>query len=67
MIDIRYPIGLLFSVIGLVLLAYGITTMHETDLYKKSLGVDINIWAGILMLIFGIVMLALSKGTRERR
>ena len=67
MIDIRYPIGLLFSIIGVMLLVYGITTMHDMNLYQKSLGVDINIWAGILMLIFGIIMLALSKGVREKQ
>jgi multisubunit Na+/H+ antiporter MnhG subunit len=67
MIDIRYPIGLLFSIIGVVLLVYGIVTMHNTDLYQKSLGVDINIWAGILMLIFGVIMLALSNGVREKQ
>lgn len=67
MIDIRYPIGLLFSVIGIVLLIYGVTTMHDMDLYQKSLGVDLNLWAGLLMLTFGVVMLALSKGVREKQ
>lgn len=67
MIDIRYPIGLLFCVIGIVLLIYGVTTMHDMDLYQKSLGVDLNLWAGLLMLTFGVVMLALSKGVREKQ
>jgi hypothetical protein len=67
MIDIRYPIGLLFSVIGIALLIYGVTTMHDMDLYQKSLGVDLNLWAGLLMLTFGVVMLALAKGVREKR
>jgi multisubunit Na+/H+ antiporter MnhG subunit len=67
MIDIRYPIGLLFSLIGGMLLVYGIMTVHQPELYEKSLGIDIDIWVGLLMLIFGIVMLLLSKGIRERQ
>jgi hypothetical protein len=67
MIDIRYPIGFFFSIIGCVLLVYGIVTMHNPSLYQKSLGVDIDIWSGLLMLIFGIVMLLLSKRASEKQ
>jgi hypothetical protein len=67
MIDIRYPIGLLFTIIGSLLLIYGISTLHKIELYQKSLGVDINIWAGVLMSIFGVIMLLLSKGAREKQ
>ncbi len=67
MIDIRYPIGLFFSIIGCLLFAYGISTMHNPGLYEKSLGVDVNIWAGLLIFLFGLVMLALSKGVREKQ
>ena len=65
MIDIRLPIGLLFTIIGGLLLFYGITTLHRPDLYQKSLGTNANLWAGGLMLVFGIIMLWVSKGKRE--
>lgn len=66
MIDIRIPIGLLFTVVGGLLLLYGIATIHQPDIYQKSFGTNANLWAGGLMLMFGIIMLWVSKGKRER-
>lgn len=63
MIDIRIPIGLLFSVVGALLLCYGVITLNAQALYHKSLGIDVNLWAGGWMLLFGIAMLALSQKT----
>lgn len=65
MIDIRLPIGLLFTIIGGLLLTYGITTISHPELYQKSLGINVNIWGGCLMAIFGLIMIALSKRGRE--
>jgi hypothetical protein len=61
MIDIRTPIGLLFSILGALLLCYGVITMNTQSLYQKSLGIDVNLWAGAWMLIFGLAMLALAQ------
>jgi len=66
MIDIRLPIGLLFTIIGGLLLLYGITTLHQPEIYQKSLGTNANLWAGGMMLMFGVIMLLVSKGKRER-
>lgn len=57
MIDIRLPIGGLFTVLGLMLLGYGIMTHANTEMYAKSLGYNINIWWGLVMLVFGAIML----------
>jgi hypothetical protein len=61
MIDIRLPIGLLFTIIGGLLLTYGFTTMSRPEAYQKSLGVNANLWAGCFMVIFGLIMIALSR------
>ncbi len=61
MLDIRIPIGLLFSILGVLLLAYGLGTLSDPDLYAKSLNININIWSGIIMTIFGGLMLAWAK------
>ena len=61
MIDVRVPIGLLFSIIGCLLLCYGAFTMNAPLLYQKSLGININLWAGSWMLLFGLAMLAISQ------
>lgn len=57
MVDIRIPIGLMFSVLGLLISGYGIFTASDTEMYQKSLGHNVNIIMGILMLIFGLIML----------
>lgn len=61
-LDIRLPIGLLFAMLGGLLLAYGIGT-HFTrpSLYDRSLGLNVNIWWGLVMLLFGAMMIWLGR------
>ena len=60
-LDIKIPIGLLFTVIGLLLFVFGIMTNGNAVLYEKSLSININLWSGSIMLIFGVLMLVFSK------
>jgi hypothetical protein len=55
-LDLRYPIGLLFSVFGLILTVYGI--VGDKTIYQKSLGMDVNLWWGLVCLAFGLAMLS---------
>lgn len=57
MVDIRIPIGLMFSIIGVIISLVGIITMSDSVMYQKSLGVNVNLIMGVLMLIFGLAML----------
>ena len=59
--DLRLPIGLLFSLFGLILTGYGFATKGDTELYAKSLGKNMNLEWGAVLLIFGIIMLVLAK------
>ncbi len=52
-LDIRWPIGLMFSLIGLLLTGYGM--IKATD--SVSLGININLIWGIVLLVFGSAML----------
>jgi hypothetical protein len=62
--DIRLPIGLLFTIIGVVITVYGCLT-NGAEMYKHSLGININVWSGIFILAFGVIMLALAmKGKK---
>jgi len=61
MLDIRIPIGLLFTVLGLLVTAYGIITNADAELYKKSFQYNVNLWSGLLMLVFGVIMLLLAR------
>lgn len=53
--------GMLFTLIGTVLAAFGLATRDHTEIYSKSLGIDANLWWGLVMLAFGIVVLMLGR------
>jgi hypothetical protein len=61
MLDIRIPIGLLFAIFGVLILAFGIATNSNPDMYVKSMQININLWSGIFMTIFGAFMLVWGK------
>ncbi len=65
MLDIRIPIGLLFTVLGVLVTAYGIITNSNTELYAKSFQYNVNLWSGLLMLVFGVVMLLTVKRKKK--
>lgn len=55
-LDIRMPVGLLFTFMGVLLTIYGFAT-KGSEIYKHSLNININIYSGICVLIFGVIML----------
>jgi uncharacterized membrane protein len=59
-IDIKLPIGLMFSLLGLLITIYGFFTRSNVEMYKPSFGININLWVGICMLVFGLLMLILA-------
>lgn len=65
--DIRIPIGLLFVILGIILAAFGIFTLNDTELYARSLGRNINLWTGALMLVFGGAMLIVPILGKKRK
>jgi hypothetical protein len=58
-LDIRTPIGVMFSLLGALLAVYG--AVGPKAIYAKSLDININLWWGQVMLIFGLVMLWLAQ------
>ena len=58
-IDIRLPVGLLFVLLGIILTAYGAASNPAR--YQQSLGIDINLYWGIVLLGFGLMMLMLGR------
>ena len=56
-LDIRWPIGLMFTLIGALLSIYGLVTGSNTALYQSSLGININLIWGAVLLVFGAGML----------
>ena len=60
-LDMRYPLGLLFGSLGLIIAAYGLLTKH------LSLDININLWWGLVMLAFGIIMLLLARAAGAKQ
>ena len=57
-LDIRTPIGLMFSVFGVILTIYGL--LSNPAIYGRSLGINVNLVWGLALLAFGIIMLLLG-------
>lgn len=58
-LDVRLPIGLLFSLFGVLLTGFGLVS--DKKIYEQhSLGININLGWGIVLLVFGLFMLALA-------
>jgi multisubunit Na+/H+ antiporter MnhG subunit len=63
-LDIRLPLGLLFSAVGLLLAIFGLA--GNKAVYERSLGININLWWGLVMLLFGIGMFVLGRRGERR-
>ena len=64
--DVRLPIGGMFTLIGGLLVIYGLVS--DKAIYSRSLDININLWWGLVMLVFGVLMLALARrATQEAR
>jgi hypothetical protein len=57
--------GLLFTVLGAMLAGYGI--LGDRAVYQASLGINVNLWAGSGMLVFGVLMLAAGWRAMTRK
>ena len=60
-LDLRIPMGLMFTFTGLILTVFGIRTKDDAALYAKSLGINANLWWGIVLLVFGLTMFILGR------
>ena len=52
-LDIRWPIGLMFTLIGVLLTVFGVVKKSDS----MSLDININLVWGVVLLIFGALML----------
>ncbi len=63
-LDIRWPIGLMFSLVGALMFFYGLAPNPEQN--QRSLGININLWWGLLLLVFGGFMLLMAWRAERR-
>jgi len=64
--DIRVPIGGLFTLLGVMLSGYGLVAGSRTSSDVAPV-TNVNLWWGIVMVVFGLLMLALSRRRTERQ
>jgi hypothetical protein len=57
-LDIRLPIGMLFTIFGIMLIFFGL--FSNPSLYAQSLGINVNLNWGVVLLVFGAIMFFLG-------
>lgn len=62
-LDLRLPMGLMFSLFGALLTGYGVVS--DKAIYERSLGVNVNLQWGVVLLAFGVAMLVLALRARK--
>ena len=65
-LDIRWPIGVMFSVVGVLLVVFGFATGSDAELYKRSLDINVNLRWGLVLLVFGLFMLVMAWRGAQR-
>lgn len=65
-LDLRVPMGLMFTFTGLIMTVFGIRTNGDAALYAKSLGINANLWWGLVLLVFGMAMFLLGRRSQKQ-
>ena len=61
--DLRLPFGFLFGLLGIILTAYGLISPEVRA--PLDADVNVNLWCGLMLLIFGGCLLWLSFRTKS--
>ncbi len=64
--DARILMGMLFTLMGTILTAFGLSTRDNAAVYEQSLGIDVNLWWGLALLVFGVVVIFLGRRGQMR-
>ena len=62
-LEVRLPVGVMFAIMGALLVGYGL--LGDQAIYARSLGINVNLtWGGVL-LATGLIFLALAARGRS--
>jgi hypothetical protein len=64
--DLRFPIGIMFSLYGAMLVVMGLMTRDHEMYTTHSLGININFRWGLVLLVFGVFMLVLAVRGKKK-
>lgn len=62
-LDVRLPIGLMFTIMGAMLVCFGLTSSKA--IYARSLGINVNLWWGLFLFLFGLTFLFFALRARR--
>jgi uncharacterized membrane protein HdeD (DUF308 family) len=65
-LDIRLPIGLMFSIIGALMTIYGLVAKADPAQFHQPPGTNINLVWGIFLLVFGGWMLLMAIRAKKQ-
>jgi hypothetical protein len=65
-LDIRAPIGGLFTLLGLLIAGYGLVAPESHSVSEVSSSVNVNLWWGLVMLVFGVALLLMARRAMRR-
>ncbi len=63
-LDLRVPAGLMFAIMGVLLTGYGL--LGDRSIYARSLGININVIWGLVLLVAAACLLALAARSGPR-
>ena len=63
-LDVRVPVGLMFATMGVLLTGYGL--VGDKSIYARSLGVNVNLVWGLVLIATSACLLGLSARRRSR-
>ncbi|MGA2092999.1 MAG: hypothetical protein ABSH16_06280 [Sedimentisphaerales bacterium] len=58
-LDVRLPIGIMFTLFGAIIAIYGMVS--DPAIYQRCLDININLWWGLVMVVFGGVLLIMAQ------
>ncbi len=64
-LDVRIPIGGMFVIIGALIGIFGLVS--DKAIYSRSLNININLWWGLAMFVFGAVMLIFAWRAAQKK
>ncbi len=64
-LDVRLPIGLMFAIVGAILAVFGL--FSDRSIYQRSLGINVNLGWGCVLLAFGLFMLLMAYRAYRRQ
>jgi len=63
-LDVRLPLGLMLAVMGVLLAGYGLIGDHA--IYALSLGINVNlIWGCVLIVVAAILLILAARGAQR--